>query len=126
MCKQLNGSTSFERHQCIPMMVQKIAKFIGDQTTIEFQFHKIFGKNNRIDCCSKYYQFIMKVTAFVAALSASVASVGAFSAVKVGGKIPAVPMFYDFDPDAKHNMAEYTANKKVAVVGLPGAFTPTW
>ena len=69
---------------------------------------------------------IMKVAAFVAALSASVASVGAFSAVKVGGKIPAVPMFYDFDPDAKHNMAEYTANKKVAVVGLPGAFTPTW
>ena len=89
------------------------------------QFHKIFGKNNRTDC-SKYYQSIMKVAAFVAALSASVASVGAFSAVKVGGKIPAVPMFYDFDPDAKHNMAEYTANKKVAVVGLPGAFTPTW
>jgi len=69
----------------------------------------------------------MKVVAFLAAVSASVASVGAFSAVKVGSKIPAVPMFYDFgNPDAKHNMAEYTANKKVAVVGLPGAFTPTW
>ena len=69
----------------------------------------------------------MKVAAFLAAVSASVASVGAFSAVKVGGKVPAVPMFYDFgNPDAKHNMAEYTANKKVAVVGLPGAFTPTW
>jgi len=69
----------------------------------------------------------MKVVAFLAAVSASVASVGAFSAAKVGGKIPAVPMFYDFgNPDAKHNMAEYTANKKVAVVGLPGAFTPTW
>ena len=69
----------------------------------------------------------MKVVAFLAALSASVASVGAFSAVKVGGKIPAVDMFYDFgNPDAKYNMAEYTANKKVAVVGLPGAFTPTW
>lgn len=69
----------------------------------------------------------MKVVAFLAALSASVASVGAFSAVSVGGKIPAVDMFHDFgNPDAKYNMAEYTANKKVAVVGLPGAFTPTW
>ncbi len=69
----------------------------------------------------------MKVVAFLAAISASVASVSAFSAVKVGGKIPAVDMFYDFgDSEAKHNMAEYTANKKVAVVGLPGAFTPTW
>lgn len=68
----------------------------------------------------------MKVVAFLAALSASVASVNAFSALKVGGKIPAVDMFYDFDPDAKANMAMYTADKKVAVVGLPGAFTPTW
>lgn len=66
----------------------------------------------------------MKVIALLAALSA--ASVEAFSAVKAGGKIPAVEMFHDFgNPDAKHNMAEYTANKKVAVVGLPGAFTPT-
>jgi len=68
----------------------------------------------------------MKIVAFLAALSASVASVGAFSAVKVGSKIPALDMLYDFDPDAKLNLAEYTANKKVAVVGLPGAFTPTW
>lgn len=68
----------------------------------------------------------MKVVAFLAALSASVVSVTAFSAAKVGGKIPAVDMFYDFgSPEFKHNMAEYTANKKVAVVGLPGAFTPT-
>ena len=69
----------------------------------------------------------MKVAALLATLSAGITSVGAFSAVKVGGKIPAVPMFYDFgNPEAKYNMAEYTANKKVAVVGLPGAFTPTW
>lgn len=68
----------------------------------------------------------MKVAAFLAALSASVASVDSFSAIKVGSKIPAVDMFYDFDPEAKCNMAMYTADKKVAVVGLPGAFTPTW
>jgi peroxiredoxin len=64
--------------------------------------------------------------AFVAALSACLASVDAFSALSVGGKIPAVDMFYEFgNPDGKYNMAEYTANRKVAVVGLPGAFTPT-
>jgi len=69
----------------------------------------------------------MKVaTICLAALSARVTSVGAFSALKVGSKIPAVEMFYDFDPEARCNMATYTANKKVAVVGLPGAFTPTW
>lgn len=66
----------------------------------------------------------MKVIALLAALSA--ASVEAFSAIKAGSKIPAVDLFHDFDPDAKHNIAEYTANKKCAVVGLPGAFTPTW
>jgi len=69
----------------------------------------------------------MKVAALLTTLSAGIASVGAFSALKVGGKIPAESMFYDFgNPEAKHNMAEFTANKKVAVVGLPGAFTPTW
>lgn len=66
----------------------------------------------------------MKVIALLAALSA--ASVEAFSAIKAGSKIPAVDLFHDFDPDAKHNIAEYTADKKCAVVGLPGAFTPTW
>ena len=68
----------------------------------------------------------MKVVALLAALSASVASVNAFSAVKAGGKIPAVDMFFDFGPDEKCDMAMYTAGKKVAIVGLPGAFTPTW
>lgn len=68
----------------------------------------------------------MKIAAFLAALSTCVAPVDAFSAVKVGGKIPSVDLFHDFDPEARHNMAEYTADKKVAIVGLPGAFTPTW
>jgi len=50
------------------------------------------------------------------------------SVVKTGDKIPAAPLFENKfgDPDAKLNMVEYTANRKVAVVGLPGAFTPTW
>lgn len=68
----------------------------------------------------------MKVVAFLAALSSCVASASAFSAIKVGAKIPSVDLFHDFDPEARHNMAEYTADKKIAVVGLPGAFTPTW
>jgi peroxiredoxin len=49
------------------------------------------------------------------------------SVVKIGDKIPAAPLFEKKfgDPDAKLNMVDYTANRKVAVVGLPGAFTPT-
>lgn len=68
----------------------------------------------------------MKVFSYLAVLSACITSADAFSAIKAGAKIPAVDMFHDFgSPDLVHNMAEYTANKKVAVVGLPGAFTPT-
>lgn len=68
----------------------------------------------------------MKVSGLTAVVSSCLASsVSAFSAITAGSKIPSVELFHDFAPDAKHNMAEYTAGKKVAVVGLPGAFTPT-
>jgi peroxiredoxin len=48
----------------------------------------------------------------------------AFSAIKVGSKMPSVDLDFGFPP-TKVNMASYTAGKKTLVVGLPGAFTPT-
>eukprot|EP00927_Polykrikos_kofoidii_P085307 TRINITY_DN924_c0_g1_i6.p1 TRINITY_DN924_c0_g1~~TRINITY_DN924_c0_g1_i6.p1 ORF type:complete len:215 (+),score=50.99 TRINITY_DN924_c0_g1_i6:76-645(+) len=42
----------------------------------------------------------------------------------VGEKIPAVAMDFGFPPEAV-DMATYCAGKKVVIVGLPGAFTPT-
>jgi len=42
----------------------------------------------------------------------------------IGEKIPAVEMHQGFPPE-KINLRDFCANKKVIMVGLPGAFTPT-
>jgi 2-Cys peroxiredoxin 5 len=42
----------------------------------------------------------------------------------VGSEIPSVPLDCGFPPE-KVNLAERTKGKRVIVVGLPGAFTPT-
>ena len=42
----------------------------------------------------------------------------------VGSKAPAIEIDYGFPP-TKIDLAERVANKKVILVGLPGAFTPT-
>lgn len=42
----------------------------------------------------------------------------------VGDKMPSVELHKGFPPH-KVNMADYTKDKKVILVGLPGAFTPT-
>jgi len=52
-------------------------------------------------------------------------STSAFSAIKAGDTIPATSLHSGFPP-AFLNSLEYTAKKNVIVVGLPGAFTPTW
>jgi peroxiredoxin len=44
--------------------------------------------------------------------------------IKVGDKIPALPLHLGFPPK-KLNMADYVKGRKVVIVGLPGAFTPT-
>jgi len=47
------------------------------------------------------------------------------SGVNVGDKIPSsISLDYGFPPE-KINLAERIAGKKVVIVGLPGAFTPT-
>ena len=42
----------------------------------------------------------------------------------LGTKVPSVELDYSFPP-TKVNLAERVAGKKVVLVGLPGAFTPT-
>lgn len=44
--------------------------------------------------------------------------------IKVGDKIPSIEMHLNFPPK-KINMADYVKGRKVVIVGLPGAFTPT-
>jgi hypothetical protein len=72
----------------------------------------------------------MKVLGLFAALASTASAARfagystAFAAVAPGDKIPAVELHKGFPPEFI-NVAEYTAGRKVAVVGLPGAFTPT-
>jgi hypothetical protein len=51
------------------------------------------------------------------------ASTRAFS-IKVGSPIPNIDLDKGFPPK-KINLTEFTKGKKVVLVGLPGAFTPT-
>ena len=48
----------------------------------------------------------------------------AASSVLVGTKVPSVELDFGFPP-SKIDLAKRVAGKKVIVVGLPGAFTPT-
>jgi len=46
-------------------------------------------------------------------------------AAKVGEKIPSVNLHSGFPPEMV-NVADYVKGRSVIIVGLPGAFTPTW
>ena len=54
----------------------------------------------------------------IAALAAGAAG------FNVGNKVPSIDLDLGFPPE-KINLANRVAGKKVIVVGLPGAFTPT-
>lgn len=47
--------------------------------------------------------------------------------VKVGSKIPSIELDHGFagSDGTKVNLSERAAGKKIILVGLPGAFTPT-
>ncbi|XP_037946144.1 peroxiredoxin-5, mitochondrial-like [Teleopsis dalmanni] len=47
----------------------------------------------------------------------------AMAQIKVGDKLPSVDLFED-SPANKINTSDLTANKKVIIFGVPGAFTP--
>lgn len=51
-------------------------------------------------------------------------ALGCANAVKVGDIFPSVSLDYGFPPE-KIDLSTRLASKKVIVVGLPGAFTPT-
>jgi hypothetical protein len=64
-----------------------------------------------------------KVTARPVPIAAEV-PVETAGPLAVGSEIPSVPLDCGFPP-TKVNLAERTKGKRVIVVGLPGAFTPT-
>jgi len=51
-------------------------------------------------------------------------ALAATTAIKVGDKFPDVKVMKDFPPDTV-DLTSRIADKKVLLVGLPGAFTPT-
>jgi len=46
--------------------------------------------------------------------------------VAAGDSLPSVELFSGFPDVEKVNIADYAKNKNIIIVGLPGAFTPTW
>jgi hypothetical protein len=72
----------------------------------------------------------MKLFSVLAALTAptvaarSFGGYAAFAAITPDSKIPDVNLHSGFPPTFV-NMAHHTVGRKVFVVGLPGAFTPT-
>jgi peroxiredoxin len=56
-------------------------------------------------------------------LAFAIAVVGA-KGIKVGDKLPAIDLDSGFPPE-RVNMGKVCKGKKIVVVGLPGAFTPT-
>mmetsp|Transcript_10345 Transcript_10345/g.18908 ORF Transcript_10345/g.18908 Transcript_10345/m.18908 type:complete len:82 (-) Transcript_10345:506-751(-) len=52
-------------------------------------------------------------------------SVATRSFASVGDKLPNVELHLGFPPK-KYNLADFAKNKSIVLVGLPGAFTPTW
>jgi hypothetical protein len=65
----------------------------------------------------------MKVLTFIAAALSAINLVDAFAAIAPGAKIPSVELHKGFPPEMV-NIADYVKGRKVAVVGLPAAFTP--
>lgn len=68
----------------------------------------------------------MKILLFRAALSALLVVFAVSKHLEPGDKFPKkVELDYGFPPE-KIDIHNRIAGKKVIVVGLPGAFTPTW
>jgi 2-Cys peroxiredoxin 5 len=67
------------------------------------------------------------VASFLAATAAlaSFDAVSALATIKTGDKIPSINLHSGFPPEMV-NVADYCKDKNVIMIGLPGAFTPTW
>ena len=66
----------------------------------------------------------MGVSRILLALTLLPAVCAAAAVAKPGDRVPAVSLDFGFPPE-KVNLAERAAGKKIILVGLPGAFTPT-
>ena len=52
-------------------------------------------------------------------------SMAAATAIEIGERIPSGISLHEGFPPKQVNLAEYVAGRKVILMGLPGAFTPT-
>jgi len=65
-----------------------------------------------------------KLLVALALAGAAALPFGGPKTVKVGDSVPSVTLDLGFPPE-KVNVAERVAGKKVILMGLPGAYTPT-
>ena len=67
----------------------------------------------------------MKITSSSFLVTIALLCVGTTVAIEVGDNIPNDLTLHHGFPPAKISLDERFANKKVLLIGLPGAFTPT-
>jgi len=68
----------------------------------------------------------LSIAALLGMQTVNGATFGAPLAFAAPSKLPSVEVMQGFPDVEKINVAEYCSGKNVIIVGLPGAFTPTW
>ena len=66
----------------------------------------------------------MKIALFAITIAAALTSFG--NAIDVGERLPSDLVLHHGFPPERHSLDERAKGKNILLVGLPGAFTPTW